>query len=141
MRVCPRRVQPGELDHELLWLGASLGGLAVAAIWLGLGFPWPRCTFLALTGHPCLTCGATRATIQFLHGHFAAALRWNPLVFVSLWAIVFFDAYAAIVLVMRWPRLRVVGLTKKERNFIRFGVIALLALNWIYLLVRSGVYA
>ena len=141
MRVCPRRVQPGELDQELLWLGVSLGGLAAAAIWLGLGLAWPRCTFLALTGHPCLTCGATRATVQFLHGHFAAALRWNPLAFVSLWAISLFDVYAAAVLIMRWPRLRVVGLTKKERTLIRVAVISLLVLNWIYVLTRSGVYA
>lgn len=141
MQVCRRRALPGELDHELLWLSISLAGLAVSAVWLGLGLPWPHCLFLALTGHPCVTCGATRATMQFLHGHFAVAWRWNPLIFVSLWAFVFFDAYAAAVLVMRWPRVRVLGLTTKEKNLVRFGVIALLALNWIYLLTRSVSYA
>ena len=134
MQVCRRRALPGELDHELLWLSISLAGLAASALWLGVGLPWPHCLFLALTGHPCVTCGATRATMQFLHGHFATALRWNPLVFVALWAVIFFDAYAAVVLMMRWPRVRVVGLTNTEKNLVRACVLAALASNWIYLL-------
>ena len=141
MQVCRRRALPGELDHELLWLSISLAGLAVSALWLGLGLPWPHCLFLALTGHPCLTCGATRAAMQFLHGHFADALRWNPLVFLALWALTFFNVYAAIVLILRWPRLRVIGLTNSEKNLVRVCVLAALASNWIYLLITWGAHA
>ena len=141
MQVCRRRALPGEFDHELLWLSISLAGLAASALWLGVGLPWPHCLFLALTGHPCLTCGATRATMQFLHGHFANALRWNPLVFVALWAVIFFDAYAAVVLIMRWSRVRLSGLTNNERILVRIGVIVVLALNWIYLLVYWRILA
>ena len=141
MEICRRRIEQGELDHELIWLSISVAALALSVAWLGLGLPWPHCPFLTLTGHPCLTCGATRGTLQFLQGHFLAALRWNPLVFIGLCALIIFDLYAAAVLIMRWPRLRLVGLTNKERRLIRWGTIAVLALNWIYLLTRSVSYA
>ena len=136
MQTCWRRVAPGEVDHELLWLSVSLGALALAAAWQAIGLPWPHCLFLAITGHPCLTCGATRATIQFLHGNFLAALRWNPLVFAFFCGATLFDFYAAVVLVTGAPRLRIRALTPAEKKWARILILALLALNWIYLLVN-----
>ncbi len=134
MQICWRRVGPRETDHELLWLSVSLAGLAAAAAWLAVGLPWPHCAFLAITGHPCLTCGATRAAIQFFHGNFLAALRWNPLAFASLCFVALFDGYAAVVLVTGAPRLRLCDLTAAQKKLVRILVIAMLALNWIYLL-------
>lgn len=136
MQVYHRRLAAGELDHELLWLSVSLGSLGFAASWLSLGLPWPQCAFHAITGHPCATCGMTRSAIQFFHGHFFAAMRWNPLVFTALCGLSIFDAYAAIVLVARAPRLRIAGLSSAEKSFVRGFLLALLALNWIYLLSR-----
>ena len=136
MQICRRSLGRNEIDHELLWLGFSVGSLACAAIWFWLGLPWPRCTFHSLTGRPCLTCGATRAAIQFFHGHFLAALRWNPIVFAVLCGLSTFDVYAAAVLVLRAPRFRIEKFTAAEKKYARYGVIALLALNWIYLLSR-----
>ncbi|HEX7517338.1 MAG TPA: DUF2752 domain-containing protein [Chthoniobacterales bacterium] len=101
-----------------------------------MALPWPRCPFFALTGLPCVTCGATRATIAFLHGDFLSALRWNPLAAVSICGLVVFDLYAAIVLVGRTPRLRIVDWTVAEKKVARIVVIGLLALNWIYLLAH-----
>jgi hypothetical protein len=141
MEVCRRRIRAGELDHESLWLGVSLGGLVTAALWLRLGLPWPQCTFLRLTGHPCLTCGATRAAIEFFHGHFLAALRWNPLAFVFFCGVAAFDIYATIVLLTGAPRLRVALPTAVERRWIRMLIAAMLALNWIYLLSNSARFA
>jgi hypothetical protein len=53
----------------------TLIGLVVA---LGI----PVCPSATLFGIPCPGCGLTRATLAALHGDFAAALRFHPLVFV-----------------------------------------------------------
>jgi Protein of unknown function (DUF2752) len=133
MRIRVRRLAPGEIDHELIWLSVSLVSLALAAAWLTVGLPWPRCLFHALTGLPCFTCGMTRCGIQFFHGHFLAALEWNPLVFVFLCGAVVFDLYAFVALVTRAPRLRL-ALGQVGKKYARGVVICALALNWIYLL-------
>ncbi len=134
MRLIVRRLEPGELNHELLWLSVSVGSLACATIWFSFGLPWPSCVFHDITGLPCLTCGATRSTIAFLHGNFVAAWLWNPIAFLALSGITLFDLYAVSVLVMRAKRLRVVLLSERAKQFTRFVVMAALALNWIYLL-------
>ena len=132
MGISWRPPAPREINYELLWLGVSLAGLAAAAIWFTLGLPWPGCAFHALTGLPCVTCGATRSIIQFLHGHFFAAWNWNPLVFLIMCGLALFDGYALVVLVTRAPRLRAVQLSRVEKQAIRIAVICLLALNWFY---------
>lgn len=136
MRLCYRPLRLGELNHELIWLAVSLGSLVVAAIWFALGLPWPHCIFLVVTGHPCITCGATRAAIAFFHLDFWIAWKWNPLVFAALCGLSIFDAYAFAVLVLRAPRLRIVQFSTEEKNLIRVIAIILLLSNWIYLLSR-----
>jgi hypothetical protein len=136
MRLRVRRLGPGEIDYELLWLIVSLGSLGLAAAWLTIGLPWPRCTFHELTSLPCVTCGMTRCGIQFFHGHFLAALKWNPLVFTALCAVIAFDLYALFVLLMRAPRLRIHFPTSTAKTFVRVSVVSALALNWTYLLLH-----
>jgi hypothetical protein len=136
MVVWRRSLAPGEIDHELVWLSVSLSSLGLAAVWFAMGLPWPRCVFHDLTGFPCLTCGMTRSAIQFFHGHFLAALRWNPLFTVALCALSAFNSYAFLVLVTRARRLRIARLTHAEKTLLRGSVIALLIVNWIYLLAH-----
>jgi Protein of unknown function (DUF2752) len=136
MRLLWRRRSAKEPDHELIWFAVSVACIAGAAVWLGRALPWPGCAFLALTGLPCVTCGATRSMVALLHGNFLAALRWNPLAFLMLGGLVVFDLYAALVLVGRTARLRIVDWTVIEKNGARIVVIGLLALNWIYLLAH-----
>jgi hypothetical protein len=136
MRLLWRRRTARETDHELIWLAVSVAAIAGGAGWLALSLPWPRCPFFAVTGLPCLTCGATRSAIAFLHGSFFSALRWNPLAFAAFCGVIAFDLYAAIVLVGRLPRLRIVDWTVAEKNAVRIAAICLLALNWIYLLAH-----
>lgn len=138
MRLLWRRRAAHEPNHELIWLAFSVAAMAAAAGWLALALPWPKCPFLAATGLPCLTCGATRSTIAFLHGDFLAALRWNPLAFAALCGLVVFDLYAALVLASRMPRLRIVDWTRTEKNAVRIAVISLLALNWIYIIAHRS---
>jgi hypothetical protein len=136
MQLGSRRLAPDEIDHELIWLSVSLGSVAVAAIWFALGLPWPRCLFHDLTGRPCVTCGMTRSAIQFFHGHFLAALRWNPLVFAALCGWSIFNLYGFVVLVTRVPRLRLANFTRREKSVARYLTVALLTLNWLYLLAH-----
>ena len=136
MRLCYRPLARGELNHELIWLAVSLGSLALAAAWFALRLPWPRCIFLAITGHPCVTCGATRSAIAFFHADFWSAWKWNPLVFLFLSGLSIFDAYAFAVLVIRAPRLRIEQFTRAEKIALRLVAIILLLSNWIYLLSR-----
>src|SRR5216110_2371064 len=131
---CRHRLAPHEIDHELLWLSVSLGSLCVAVLWFALGLPWPRCVFHELTGLPCVTCGMTRSAIQFFHGNFLAALRWNPLIFAFLCGVTVFDLYAFTVIAICAPRLRITFQTEAGKNSTRRIVIAALALNWVYLL-------
>ena len=45
---------------------------------------YPVCLFYKTTGLLCPGCGAMRAAHQLLHGHLAAAFRFNPMLVVSL---------------------------------------------------------
>jgi hypothetical protein len=136
MRLRLRCLAPSEIDHELIWLSVSLVSLGLVAAWLTVGLPLPRCAFHEITGLPCITCGMTRCGIQFFHGHFVAALRWNPLVFMALCSVIGFDLYALFVLVTRAPRLRMHFPTPTAKAFARTSVLSALALNWIYLLMH-----
>jgi len=135
MQIARRSLAPGDIDHELIWLSASFVSVGLAVGWFALGLPWPVCAFHELTGLPCVTCGMTRCGIQFFHGHFFAALKWNPLVFAILCGVVAYDFYAFATLVTRAPRLRVV-LHGRETKYARGLLIGALALNWIYLLLH-----
>ena len=136
MQFSVRRLVPGELDHELIWLSASTLSLGFAAAWLTLGFPWPHCLFHELTSLPCITCGMTRCAIQFFHGHFLAALQWNPFVFAVLCGVIAFDVYALAAVVARTQRLRIHVSTQRAKTCLRVSVITALALNWTYLLLH-----
>ena len=134
MRVYWRRLRPGELDHELLWLAVTVTSAALGAAWLAFGLPWPRCNFRALFGIPCFTCGATRAAVALLKGDVSAAWIWNPLAVLAMLAIALFDIYALGVLISRAPRLRVdIG---RWKWLLVIVVVAAAALNWLYLLLN-----
>jgi hypothetical protein len=136
MRLRLRCLAPSEIDHELIWLSVSLVSLGLVAAWLTVGLPWPRCAFHEITGLPCVTCGMTRCAIQFFHGHFVAALRWNPLVFTALCVLTAFDLYAFAMLATRGPRLRICFHKQTAKTFVRVAITSALVLNWIYLLMH-----
>ena len=138
MRVVWRRMPAAGFDHELIWLTVTVAVVAGGAAWLAIGLRWPPCPFLAVTGLPCLTCGATRATIAFLHGNFLSAVSWNPLAFLALCGVAVFDLYAVVVLLGRAPRLRMVDWTRTERNIVGVAVVCALLANWIYLLAHQA---
>ena len=134
MQLCRRQLAFGETDHELIWLSVSVASLGGATTWFALGLPWPQCLFHAITGFPCVSCGATRSAIALFRADFFAAWKWNPLVFACLCALSIFDVYAAAVLVTRGPRLRILNLTRWEKTFLRVFLLTIFGVNWVYLL-------
>ncbi len=134
MRLICRPLAPGETDHEQLWLALSIGSVLLLAAWLTLHLPWPVCVFHALTGHPCPTCGATRAAIALLHGDVGTAWHWNPLAFVVYCALALGNVYLLIAIATGAPRLRVAQITSTEVKFLRGLAVVLVLANWLYLL-------
>jgi hypothetical protein len=57
---------------------------------------YPVCFFHKTTGLLCPGCGALRALHQLLHGHLATALRFNPVLIVSLPFLCWFGARLAL---------------------------------------------
>src|SRR5262249_1942185 len=137
MQFSVRRLVPCELHHELIWLSASTLSLGFAAAWLTLGFPWPHCLFHELTSLPCITCGMTRCAIQFFHGHFLAALQWNPFVFAVLCGVIAFDVYALAAVVGRTQRLRIHVFTQRAETCFRVSGIPALPPNCAFFLLHS----
>jgi len=134
MRLQLRRLRPGDPDHELIWLSVTILSAAAIALWFALHLPWPRCTFRALFGIPCLTCGSTRGALAFLGGDLLSAWRLNPLAMLTFCGIAAFDFYAIAVLVSKAPRLRVARLERTERCVAAILITSAVLLNWVYLL-------
>jgi len=57
---------------------------------------YPICFFHKATGLLCPGCGALRATHQLLHGHLAAAFRFNPMLVASLPFLLWFGVKYAL---------------------------------------------
>ena len=118
-------------------LGAILGGIAVlATAAIGLvhldRLPLTLCTFKALTGWACMTCGATRALARLSALDVAGALALNPLVTAGILALVPW-ALADLVLLSRGRALRV-ELAPGPARAARVALVAAVAANWAYLL-------
>lgn len=133
MRLEWRPLRQGEIDHELVWLVVTVGSAVAGAVWLAFSLPWPQCTFLALTGLPCATCGATRASLAFLHGNWGTAWQFNPLVFAALCGVALFNIYALTALCAGKRRLRFAAGKGGGRKAV-VALAVLVAINWAYLL-------
>jgi hypothetical protein len=118
--------------------GIIYGGIALLAICVGRYLPVltvaPSCVFKYLTGIPCPTCGATRSVMHLAQGDFFASFGMNPLVSLCfiIAALAFF--YSLITLIVGIPRVGVI-LSDREKNFVRYGAVALILANWCYLII------
>ena len=68
---------------QMLGFIAVLAFLAIVPVETLKTFP-VLCTWRNLLGINCPTCGLTRAVCCLLHGRFADAFAYNPLVFVII---------------------------------------------------------
>ena len=60
--------------------------------------PLIPCYFYTITGLQCAGCGMTRAGHHFLHGNFANAWNFNPLIFVTVPAIAYFGLRSLLII-------------------------------------------
>lgn len=131
MRLFRTARRPGDLPVGALLLGPlSLLPLASWLVESGAYSPGV-CGVKQVFGLPCLTCGATRATVSLFHGHVFEALRFQPLIILAylgltIWALV--SAWA----LFRHISLRL-ELSDREDLLLKVAVGGLPVLNWAYL--------
>ena len=78
----PKAARPAVL--AVFGLLAAVGGLVLFCFDPAQYHFYPVCFFHQTTGLLCPGCGALRGLHQLLHGHLAAAFRFNPMLVVSL---------------------------------------------------------
>ncbi len=121
-------------------LGAIFGaigvvaGAAVAVLHLDR-LPMVLCTFKALTGLPCPTCGSTRALGRLAAFDLAGAIAMNPLAtlvfgLVAVWAVV-------DLALLPWRRALSLEVQPRLAWVLRLLALALFLANWVYLLLAG----
>jgi hypothetical protein len=112
----------------------ALGGIFGAASLLPQRFH-PPCGFHLVTGHPCPTCGSTRAAMAMLHGRVAEAFEMNPLFTLVLGGLVLWVAAGAVArLAGRDLRL---DIGPREGRWLWVLLAASFFANWAYLWVAG----
>lgn len=103
---------------------ASAGLAWWASQWMGK--PITICLLKRVTGKPCPTCGGTRAGVFLLRGQVSDAFTMNPLVTAFLMVFPLWLVWRLVrARATPWPR------------YTRAAVVAMLALNWAYVLWRN----
>lgn len=126
---------------EAVAAGQPLGALATLATGAGIvavgllhldRLPISMCALKFATGCPCPTCGTTRAFGRLFAGDVAGAIAMNPLAtaavfLVALWGL-------ADLVLLPWGRVLSVSLSAGSARLARWGAVALVLSNWIYLI-------
>lgn len=137
MNFSLRPLLPRETDWEKLAAFTIPITAAAGIAWLKLGLPLPPCTFKNFTGHPCVGCGATRATHALLHGEIGDALRLNPLCAAGFIALGAYGIFAVISVVFgKGRRLRPDGLPRRTGTAVRIGLVLIIAANWAWVILN-----
>ncbi len=132
IRLIRRPAYPGELNHELVWPAAFLGGALFAWAWFQTGLQLPQCVFIRLTGLPCLGCGGTRCARNLVHLDLGQAFLYHPGFFLLVMLGAAWTAYSALFWLRRDTlRLRLYVDPSAARR-VRFLVILLLAAHWAW---------
>jgi hypothetical protein len=134
------RPEKGQLDIEFFLAVLALIALSGMAIlhWVPRQYlPVPRCTFHAVTGQPCLTCGGTRAAEALAHFDLREAFRCNPLVALGLVLSGPLVVWGALAWSLKLPRPRLEFKGRRERWALYVAVFLLVAGNWAYLIAAG----
>ena len=94
-----------------------------------------RCTFKSMLGIPCMGCGGTRATLNFLHGDLAEAFLFSPLVALA-WSALIAWGLLSFALYISGKRLEL-EMNTPLTWLVRGLLISLPFVNWIYLMVTD----
>ena len=110
----------------------------ILIVWLKiLNWPLPGGHSRVLWDFPCALCGGTRSLKLMLSGDWPGALSMNPLVTVATSLLLVWLLYAAVVLLRRWPRVRLVEWTTLSVRWASGLVLLLVLANWGYVWVMG----
>lgn len=146
MRGCPflvkdtmclewRKLSERDEDYEMVF-GVCIFTALILLIVIAAMVPErfiPPCLFKHLAHTPCPTCGTYRALLLLKSGHIGSAFRTQPLMVSAGLMSVIYSAYSWIVVIGRYPRLRIKGFSLC-RIVLLF--LALVLANWLYILGR-----
>ncbi len=94
-----------------------------------------QCTFRAITGLPCASCGMTHAFVALARGDVVAAWSASPLgaaVAGGAWLYAILDG-ARLAAGLPWPRI-----PQPAWRAMAFAAVGAVAVNWAWLLLRAG---
>jgi hypothetical protein len=94
-----------------------------------------QCTFRAITGLPCASCGMTHAFVALARGDLAAAWSASPLgaaLAGGAWLYAILDA-ARLAAGLPWPRI-----PRPAARAMAVAAVGAVAANWAWLLLRAG---
>ncbi|MEO1268677.1 MAG: DUF2752 domain-containing protein [Myxococcota bacterium] len=94
-----------------------------------------RCSFKTMFGLPCMGCGATRATLNVLHGDWLEALYFQPLV-LTLYTLVGVWGAVSLTLYVTGRELQIETAPWMTWT-LRIGLLVLPFVNWVYLMSRG----
>jgi len=137
------------LDASMIVLPLFLLGFLLARYATPVFALLPACTFRAAFGFPCPSCGATRAGLALAQGELRLALAHNPLFVIciallTIWSaalffewvrgkFIFADSFKKISAKTNY-KLRLVSGGRRQREWLRWGLIVAIFLNWFYLI-------
>ncbi len=117
------------------WIFVGLGMGTAAVVFGCLSFVperyWPPCGFHLMTGHPCPTCGATRATYDLVRGHWETALMTNPFFTLVIWSLLLWVAVGALAWIA--GRSFTIQVSQREEKWWWLFLLAAFLVNWAYL--------
>ncbi len=119
------------------WIFIGLGlGTAGFVFWFLSFIPekyWPPCGFHLVTGHPCPTCGATRAAVDMIHGRWLEALQTNPFFSIVIWTLLAWVAVGGVT----WLAGRnfTIQVSPHEEKWWWLLLLAAFLINWAYMWV------
>lgn len=129
-----RALRSEERQLAWIWGMSAVSAVLLAPLWPRLLPLLPRCAFHRLTGHPCPTCGTTRAALALVHGHVIDAISYNPLIVILGFS---FMAGAFIAPFWAQARLPLPVIPRTAWRLLRIAAIAAILVNWAYLLLSG----
>jgi hypothetical protein len=133
-RVRLRPATREERQLAVLWFAAAAAGVALRPVWIALA-PFLRpCTFRALTGIPCPTCGTTRTALALMDLDLGTAFALNPLAAAAGVLFVAGGFAALLWTVARWPVVIVEG---RVQRWLAAALVGAVLVNWLYLIATG----
>lgn len=93
-----------------------------------------KCLFKSIFKIPCLTCGSTRVMLNLSFFKIKAAFFSNPLIFLIVFSSIVLMLIAVLSFIFNLPKYEIILSKNEERILIKL-IVALIIINWIYLII------